>query len=79
LARAKGEWVCCQNSDDVFFPGGIRSLVECAQRAPYADLIIGDMRLIDQDDQLIRELRYVKPTYSSVMAEGMVLANQSSM
>jgi hypothetical protein len=36
------------------------------------------MNLIDADDRLLRELRYVKPTFRSLRAEGMVIANQSA-
>jgi hypothetical protein len=36
------------------------------------------MNLIFEDDQIIRSMRYVRPTYKSLLAEGMVLANQST-
>jgi len=41
-------------------------------------LIIGNMNLIDRDDVLLRDLKYVRPTYTSLLSEGMVLANQSA-
>lgn len=79
LQRASGEWVGWQNSDDLFLPGGIRAMVTRARRSPAAGLVIGDMRLIDQNDQSIRVMRYVTPTYRSLLAEGMVLTNQSAL
>lgn len=78
LQRASGEWVAWQNSDDVYFPGAFAQLAEAARRWPQAELIIGDMQLIDEQDRLIRDLRYVRPTYASLLAEGMVLANQAA-
>lgn len=78
LQRATGDWVGWQNSDDVYFPGVLMQLADAARRWPSADLIIGDMRLIDEQDRLIRDLRYVRPTYESVLAEGMVLTNQAA-
>jgi hypothetical protein len=41
-------------------------------------MIIGDMNLIDKDDKLLRDMKYVKPTYESLIAEGMVLTNQAA-
>ncbi len=78
LQRATGEWVGWQNSDDVYFPGTFAQLAKAARRWPRAGLIIGDMQLIDEQDKLIRDLRYVRPTYASLLAEGMVLANQAA-
>ena len=79
IAIAKGEWVGWQNSDDLFASDGIEKLMECAMRHPDAKLVIGDMCLIDQHDKKTRELRYIKPTYQGILAEGMVLTNQSAL
>lgn len=78
LRRATGEWVGWQNSDDVYFPGVFAQLAEAARRWPRAELVIGDMQLIDEQDSMIRDLRYVRPTYSALLAEGMVLTNQAA-
>lgn len=78
LQRATGEWVAWQNSDDVFYPGAFAQLAQMAAKKPDADLIIGNMNLIDKDDGLLRDMKYVRPTYRSMLAEGMVLANQAA-
>lgn len=78
LQRATGEWVAWQNSDDIFYPGTFESLVQEAARSPHADLIIGNMNLIDKNDELLRDLKYVRPTYRSLLAEGMMLTNQAA-
>lgn len=78
LRHATGEWVCWQNSDDVFYPGVFHALARAAKRRPNAQLIMGDMVLIDKYDNAIREIRYVKPSYGGLLAEGMVIANQST-
>jgi hypothetical protein len=36
------------------------------------------MMLIDEQDGEIRDIRYVRPTYRSLLAEGMVLTNQAA-
>jgi len=43
-----------------------------------AGLIIGDMMLIDEHDCPLRDIRYVKPSYKALLAEGMLLANQAT-
>jgi glycosyltransferase involved in cell wall biosynthesis len=78
LRRATGDWVAWQNSDDVYLPGAFRSLASAAARHPSAGVIAGDMILIDSGGKHLRDIRYVKPTHRSLLAEGMVIANQAS-
>ena len=78
LRLATGEWIAWQNSDDIYFPGAFHDLAMAASLHPEAGLIIGDMMLIDAQDRPLRDIRYVKPTTSALIAEGMVLANQAS-
>ena len=78
LRRATGEWVAWQNSDDIYYPGTFYHLAAAAAKHPNADLIIGDMMLIDEHDRPLRDIRYVKPSYKALLAEGMVLTNQSA-
>lgn len=78
LRRATGEWVAWQNSDDIYYPGAFRDLAAAAAKHPQAGLIIGDMMLIDAHDRPLRDIRYVKPSYKALLAEGMLLANQTT-
>lgn len=78
LRRAAGEWVAWQNSDDIYYPGAFHDLSAAATKYPQAGLIIGDMMLIDEHDRPLRDIRYVKPSYKALLAEGMVLTNQSA-
>ena len=78
LRMATGEWVAWQNSDDIYYPGAFESLAQKAAESPYIDLIIGNMNLIDKDDKVLRDVRYVRPTYRALLAEGMVLVNQAA-
>lgn len=78
LQRATGEWVGWQNSDDIYYPGAFHELAAAAAKHPQAGLIIGDMMLIDEHDRPLRDIRYVKPSYKALLAEGMVLTNQSA-
>jgi glycosyltransferase involved in cell wall biosynthesis len=78
LRLATGEWIAWQNSDDVYFPGAFQGLARAARRNPDAALLIGDIALIDEGDRVLRDVRYVRPTYRSLLAEGMVLTNQAA-
>jgi glycosyltransferase involved in cell wall biosynthesis len=78
LRRATGEWVAWQNSDDIYYPGAFGELAESIRKHPEASLITGDLMLIDQNDKIIRDVRYIKPDYKALLAEGMLIANQSS-
>lgn len=78
LRRATGEWVAWQNSDDIYYPGVFHQLAKTAGSHPEVDLIIGNIMLIDANNHTLRDLHYVRPTYNSLVAEGMVLANQAA-
>lgn len=78
LRLATGDWVGWQNSDDYYLPGAFHSFANAVRENPDAALIIADIILVDETGGTIRDLRYVRPTYQSVFAEGMVLANQAA-
>lgn len=78
LKRATGEWLAWQNSDDLYYPGVFMDVAKAAARHSQADLIIGNMMLIDALDHELREIRYVTPSYGALLAEGMILTNQAA-
>jgi glycosyltransferase involved in cell wall biosynthesis len=78
LRRATGTWVTWQNSDDIYFKNVLNDLSLAIKKNPEATFIIADIFLIDDQDRIIRDINYVKPTYKSVLVEGMVLTNQSA-
>ena len=78
LRRATGDWVGWQNSDDIFYPQAFERVLKVIQSNPGLDVIYGDILLIDQHDHVIRQQCYVKPTFNSLLAEGMVISNQAT-
>lgn len=54
IARARGEWICWLNVDDLLRPG----LFAAAEGAGDADVIYGDFEWIDDQD---RQLRHFRP------------------
>jgi glycosyltransferase involved in cell wall biosynthesis len=78
LMRARGDWVGWQNSDDVYLPGALQLAAQTMSAQPARGVVAGGLQMIDSSGRLLRELRYVTPTWRSMRAEGMVIANQSS-
>jgi glycosyltransferase involved in cell wall biosynthesis len=78
LQKATGEWLAWQNSDDLYYPGSFAGLARAALEHPRARLIAGNMAVIDTQDRRVREMRYVRPTYAGLRAEGMILTNQAA-
>ncbi len=78
LRLATGDWVGWQNSDDIYYPRAFEMIAEQIEKCPNADLIVGDMNIIDKYGKEIRDVCYVTPTYNSLRAEGMVISNQAS-
>jgi glycosyltransferase involved in cell wall biosynthesis len=78
LKIVTGDWVAWQNSDDIFYPGTFESLANAARKNSQSSLIIGNMNMIDEQGDVINDLKYVTPTYESLLAEGMVLTNQAA-
>lgn len=79
FALAKGDFVCWQNSDDLFYPEAISQLVAALIANPNIDVAIGNINIIDEHGEIITDVKYVKPTFNSVLSEGMVLTNQAAL
>jgi glycosyltransferase involved in cell wall biosynthesis len=47
LARARGEYITIQSSDDVFLPGALAAAVDALEASPAAAVAYGDVELID--------------------------------
>jgi glycosyltransferase involved in cell wall biosynthesis len=78
LKIATGDWICWQNSDDTFSLNAFSLLRSHISKHPFADLIIGNINLIDSEDRLKRDLKYVLPTFNSILSEGMIISNQAA-
>lgn len=58
LMRAKGEIVAWLNSDDIYLPGAISSMVKVFQDHPEANLVYGNMLAVNEMGQIINRLTY---------------------
>lgn len=53
MARAKGDVLTIQSSDDLFLPGALTTAVGALVESPEAGLVFGDVELIDEHSQVI--------------------------
>jgi glycosyltransferase involved in cell wall biosynthesis len=54
--RAKGDWVIWINADDFLMPGGLAEILPILKETT-ADIVYGDIRFVNADGNLIREVR----------------------
>ena len=52
LAKARGDIITIQSSDDVFLPGAVSAAVHALQASPPPGLVYGDVELIDAQSRL---------------------------
>ena len=78
LKMATGDWLCWQNSDDIYDQDCFASFAKLLESRKEADLVCGNLRLIDQNGGFIRDVKYTPPVLEEMLAEGMLIANQSS-
>lgn len=53
LARATGDIIGWLNSDDIFYPGTVRTVVEYFERHPEVDVVYGNGHHIDEHDRFL--------------------------
>ncbi len=79
FARATGELVGWQNSDDLYLPMAFFRLVDEFLRFPNSDLVFGNVWMIDRDGRLIREQKYTRFSRRCLLFEGLNVSNQSAL
>lgn len=57
--KAAGDIVAWQNSDDIYLPGAFFRVVEKVKEYPGSDVVFGNMYLIDENDNIMRDMRFV--------------------
>lgn len=77
LNRATGEWIGFQNSDDVYFPGTFAALSQTISAQPEAEILYGDLHLIDLHDKATELLKTLPFSFRAQLIEGMQIHNQT--
>jgi|TARA_B110000037_G_C17127422_1_gene508884 glycosyltransferase involved in cell wall biosynthesis len=80
IKKAKGQWVTWQNCDDYYLSNNafseIFNEIELDKNKEYG-LFYGNMKLVNQRNNLQKELRFYGANSYTLAIEGMVLSNQS--
>ncbi len=76
--RATGDLIGWQNSDDIYLPWAFFKVAEVYKRKPDYDVYFGNVYLIDENDSIIRDIRYVPFSYFSLIYEGWNITNQTT-
>ena len=80
IKKAKGQWVTWQNCDDYYLSNNafseIFNEIKLDKNKEYG-LFYGNMKLVNQKNNLQKELRFYGANSYTLAIEGMVLSNQS--
>ena len=80
LSLATSEWVCWQNSDDLFSHEDFFShFADLITKYPNIDVYYADINLVNSFSRILRSIRYCPISYSRLYFEGMVISNQASI
>lgn len=79
LARATGEFITFINSDDVLLPGAMAFALEYFTAHPQADLIYGDVNLVDAAGGLLRVSPSVPYSLPAALTGAMTVMQQGSV
>ena len=78
LRTADGEIVAWQNSDDVYVPDAFRTVANIFQSRRDADLVFGNMYLVDEGDTVLRDVRHVPVNHFALRHLTCCLSNQAA-
>lgn len=59
LKMASGDIMAWQNSDDIYLPGALHKVAEVLRKNKGVDLLFGNIYLIDSNDMILNEMRFV--------------------
>jgi len=77
FARATGEIVGWQNSDDTYATDSFVTAVNTFKKYPKAEIVFGNTYMIDENDNIINELRFTPFSLLAHLYEGMSISNQT--
>lgn len=79
FARATGDVVAWQNSDDYYEPEVFGEVMRLFAERPDIDLVYGNVRIVDAAGEEIREMRFVPTTYwSTLFGDAFTMHNQAA-
>ncbi len=78
IKLSKGEWITWQNCDDFYCSkSALKIFNNKIEQNPDKDLFIGNIYLVNKAGKILRDVKYVKPSFLSLLYEDMTLTNQA--
>lgn len=77
LQMAKGDWVGWQNSDDFYLPGAFEAFRQTLRENPQADVIYGDLIIVDEEGEKIAQQFMTRPSKFIQRHWSLFASNQS--
>jgi glycosyltransferase involved in cell wall biosynthesis len=77
--KSKGLYCTWQNCDDFYLKNSFNYFYKTYKKDNNADIIYGNMNLIDINSKFIRSLYFNRVNFFQLISEGMVISNQSSI
>lgn len=78
MAHATGDVVAWQNADDYYEPNVFGIVMKIFREYPDVDLVYGNVRLVNESNRTVRELRFVPTNHWSTLFEGFTMNNQAA-
>ncbi len=77
FAIATGDLIGWQNSDDIYLPDAFDRVIKVYKKNQDYGIYFGNMYLIDENNLLIRDIRYTPFCYNCLIYEGWNITNQA--
>ncbi len=78
ISISSGNWITWQNCDDYYHDKNAFSLFASAiNKNTNKLLFVGNINLVDHKNKILRDVKYFKPNFYSLLYEGMTLTNQA--
>ena len=78
IKRCSGDWLTWQNSDDFYSNNNsLLTFEKAINKNQQKKLIVANINLVNLEEKTLRDVKYLKPYYFSLLYEGMTLTNQA--
>ena len=78
IKKSSGDWITWQNSDDFYSNNNsLLTFEKVINKNKKKKLFIANINLVNFEEKILRDVKYLKPCYFSLLYEGMTLTNQA--
>ena len=78
IKKSKGNWITWQNSDDYYFDKNVfMNFKRNILLNKKIRIFVGNINLVNEHNKILRDVKYTKPSFYSLLYEDMTLTNQA--